>query len=481
VSGWRSKCAVATIQVAASALAFALDVGAQSPSTSEEVGKPEPAYKKSRQDEDWGFLQDPQKRSDFFDPIKYIPMRDEDGWYLSFGGDIRERYEMEDHPWWGHGPGSTDYGGYDLQRYLAHGDAHLDGHVRFFGEIESSLEYGRNGGPRPIIDEDQLNLHQAFFDLNLNPTNDSAFRLRIGRQELSFGSQRLVSIREEPNVRQSFDGARLTLFSHQWQVDGFATKWVITNPGIFDDAEAPETFWGVYAVRPWTLLPDGTVDVYYLGLDRSDAKFARGTAREIRHSIGTRLSGHGAAWDYNDEAVLQWGSFGPGDIRAWTIASDTGYTLRDLGLRPRLGLKADVTSGDRHPTDPTLGTFNPLFPKGSYFGEIALIAPANHMDLHPSIDLKLGTAWTITPECVFFWRQSLNDGIYRPPEILVEPAGASRSRFVGTQPSIQAQWHINRHYSVTANYTHFFVGPFLRDAKLAENINYVTTFINYTF
>jgi hypothetical protein len=46
---------------------------------------------------------------------------------------------------------------------------------------------------------------------------------------------------------------------------------------------------------------------------------------------------------------------------------------------------------------------------------------------------------------------------------------------------LQADWHINRHYSVTANYTHFIVGPFLRDAKLADNIDYVTTFINYTF
>src|SRR4029077_9256430 len=115
--------------------------------------------------------------------------------------------------------------------------------------------------------------------------SDSAFRLRIGRQELSFGSQRLVSIREEPNVRQSFDGARLTLSSHEWQVDGFATQWVTTNPGVFDNADSGTMFWGVYAVRPRTPLPHGTVDLYYLGLDRSAATFDRGTAREIRHSI----------------------------------------------------------------------------------------------------------------------------------------------------------------------------------------------------
>ncbi len=75
--------------------------------------------------------------------------------------------------------------------------------------------------------------------------------MRIGRQELSFGSSRFVSTREGPNVRQSFDGLRLSLRAGQWTVDGFATKPVETNRGLFDDsANYAQTFWGVYAVRP---------------------------------------------------------------------------------------------------------------------------------------------------------------------------------------------------------------------------------------
>ena len=439
-----------------------------------------PPYKTLTQDEDWSYFRDASKRAHLFDSIKYIGFGSDTGSFLSLGGEIRERYELEDYPWWGQGPGLPDHNGYSLQRYLLHADAHFGEHFRVFTQFQSSLEFGRNGGPRPVIDQDNLDLEEAFLDVNTIPSTESTLRVRIGRQELSFGSQRLVGIREEPNVRQSFDGGRVTLGLHQWQIDAFATKLVLTKPGMFDDVPDPKTtFWGVYAVRPWTLLPHGKVDLYYLGVDRKNATFARGTADELRHSLGTRVSGQSVAWDYNYEAVFQWGSFGSEDIRAWTVASDDGYTLNDVRFRPRLGLRADVTSGDS--TGRTLRTFNPLFPKGSYFGEIALIGPANHFDLHPSVAFKVTKNWTITPEGVFFWRQSLDDGIYRPPMILIRSAGTSRSRYVGAQPSVQAEWQINRHFTWAANYTHFFAGPFVQDTQPAKDVNYTTTWLTFRF
>ncbi len=465
------------------AILLAVSVGAVAQTVdanTSNVNSAPPPYKTLTQDEDWTYFRDSSRQSDWLDSIKYIRLGDTA--YLSLGGEIRERYEMEDYPWWGQGPGGPDHNGYSLQRYLLHADFHLGERVRFFVQFQSSLEFGRNGGPRPVSDRDNLDLEEAFMEVNARPTAKSTLRVRIGRQELSFGSQRLVGVREEPNVRRSFDGVRLTLGLHHWQIDSFATKLVLAKPGIFDNLPDPKTtFWGVYAVRPWRVLPHGTIDVYYLGLDRKDANFARGTGNELRHSIGTRVSGETVAWDYNYETVFQWGSFGSGHIRAWTVASDNGYTLTNVRFRPRLGVRADVTSGDGDPKAPTLRTFNPLFPKGSYFGEIALISPLNHIDLHPSVEFRVAKNWTITPACIFFWRESLDDGIYRPPTTLIRSAGTSRSRYVGTQPSIQVEWQINRHASWTANYTHFFAGQFLRDTQPAKDVNYITTWITYRF
>ena len=111
-------------------------------------------------------------------------------------------------------------------------------------------------------------------------------------QELLFGSQRLVAVREGPNVRQSFDGGRLILTSGATRVDVLLTVPVETNPGIFNDAsDHTRLFWGIYAVGPLPLLPQGHSDLYYLGLDRKQARFDQGGGHELRHSVGTRLWG----------------------------------------------------------------------------------------------------------------------------------------------------------------------------------------------
>src|SRR5262245_57334872 len=53
-----------------------------------------PAYKLLRYDEDYSYLKDPCRRTDFWDAISYIPLWDPKDWYLSVGGELRERYEF---------------------------------------------------------------------------------------------------------------------------------------------------------------------------------------------------------------------------------------------------------------------------------------------------------------------------------------------------------------------------------------------------
>jgi hypothetical protein len=55
---------------------------------------PDRTYQLLAGDEDWSFLRDPALRKDFWDPIKYIRLRDHrDDWYLSIGGETRQDFE----------------------------------------------------------------------------------------------------------------------------------------------------------------------------------------------------------------------------------------------------------------------------------------------------------------------------------------------------------------------------------------------------
>jgi hypothetical protein len=163
-----------------------------------------PSYQSLRYDEEYTLLHNPSCRTDVWDPVKYMTLNETGDWFLSLGGEARLRYEYFQNTQWGQGPQDDD--GFLLQRYMVHADLHLDRYARLFVQLQSSLENGRNGGPRPT-DEDALDLHQAFVDVGGAFGAQASLTLRAGRQELQYGSQRLVSPREGP-IRPSSPAAR---------------------------------------------------------------------------------------------------------------------------------------------------------------------------------------------------------------------------------------------------------------------------------
>ena len=285
-----------------------------------------PSYNSSRYLEDYRYLKDPIQHTDFWDRLKYIPLNDTGSVYLSFGGETRQHYESIRNENWG--ATVEDNNGWYLQRYLLHADLHVGDRFRLFSQIQSGIETGRSGGPRGV-DEDRLDLHQLFLDFSPMHFKNENLTIRVGRQEIIFGSRRFFNYRERPNLRLSHDAVKLMLKAGQTDVTAFAGRPVQIDRDYFDNNSGNEhSFWGLYSVTDL----DGTfpqkLDAYYIGLNREQARFDQGTANEIRHSVGTRLSGKHGALDYNFEFMFQFGSFGDSTISAYAVASDTGYTWK---------------------------------------------------------------------------------------------------------------------------------------------------------
>jgi hypothetical protein len=418
-----------------------------------------PSFQTLRYNEDWSFLQDSTQPADWLDPVKFVPLHGADV-YVSFGGEARLKYERYDEPVFNQQPAAND--GFLLQRYLFHADLHATPWFRVFGQLQSSLEDYRSGGPRPT-DRDDLDLHQAFFDASL-PLDSAVITVRAGRQEMAYGSQRLISVRDSPNNRLAFDAVRVLMGFGEWHADAWIAQPVEIDTGTFDDQRIGETtFWGGYITGPLPFVPGLNADFYYLGLSRENARFARGIADELRHSLGTRLFGKHRSLDWNFEFVGQLGSFGKDSIRAWTAASDTGWTFTDAPLKPRALLHADIASGDHGGSN--LGTFNPLFPRGAYFNEASLIGPQNLMDLQPGVELALTKAMKLTTSCDFVWRESLGDGVYGVALNLQVPPGSSHARFVGTFPTVSLAWQASSHLNLTLNYVAYLFGDFVKESQ----------------
>ncbi len=124
--------------------------------------------------------------------------------YLSFGFEYRIEYEYDDN--WMFGAGPQDQNGYVMNRVMPHLDFHAGSYFRLFSEFEFDFEDGGNGGPRPNIDEDRGDVHQAFLEIGSHVSSPRGISLRVGRQEVVLGSGRLLDNNEGPNVKLSFDG-----------------------------------------------------------------------------------------------------------------------------------------------------------------------------------------------------------------------------------------------------------------------------------
>lgn len=389
---------------------------------------------------------------------------------IRVGGEIRQRYERTDDPGFGAALSGADT--VWLQRYSLFADL-TAGAARGFLQVQSSFANGRAGGSSPV-DEDRLSWQNAFLELGANGR-----RVRAGRQELDLGSGRLVDVREGPNVRRTFDAVRVLLDAGDWRVDALAARPLRPRPGAFDnEPDRDQDLWGIYATGPGR---HGNLDLYYLGYRHRQAVYVQGVAEETRHSLGVRWWGRLLAWDWNWEALGQAGRFGAGDIRAWTVASETGHTWHAARWRPRLALSANIASGDRDPSSEDLQTFNPLFPRGNYFSEAAIVGPRNFFNAHVFLTVHPGERWSFTADWNLFWRLETRDGVYAPNGTVIRDGAGSSARFVGSAVSLSAETSLSPRLSLTAIYSHFEPGTFVRETGPSLDLDFVEATLQYRF
>jgi len=434
-----------------------------------------PSFKSLRYDEDYQSLRGSPLLDSAWGRMKYVEVGDPGGTYLSFGGEIREMVEGYRNEFFSTADDADSI--YLLQRFLLHMDLHVGDRFRLFTQLQSSFENGKTGDS----DVNRLDLHQFFADLAFPLNGDSSLTVRGGRQELSFGSERLIGVREGTNNRRAFDAGRIIIASDDWNLDLFAGSPVEWDQGIFDDQAIDDVWlWGLYGTLPLSFPVGAKLDAYYIGLHKPSATFSQGSAREERHTTGVRFFGEHGPWDFNHEAIYQFGRFGNGTIGAWTVATDHGYTFQSIAGKPRMGIKAAVASGDPDTDDSRLATFNPLYPRGNYFTEAALLGPQNFMDLRPGVSVQVTEDVTLDLGTDFYWRHRTEDGVYRPSGSLIYQGNESSARFVGTDLSLSAEWRATPHFTVSGAYTHFFAGKFIREAGGAD-VDYGSVWITCRF
>ncbi len=231
--------------------------------------------------------------------------------------------------------------------------------------------------------DDPFDLRQAHIELG--NANEFPLLLKVGRQELSYGDERLVGAFDWNNFSRTFDALKLRWEDrpNKFWIDAFAARVVNIhgfgprgNYGFdFNDSDGNDNFAGLYAGT--TQLPFQTTEAYLLYRDKDDNNplYTDGSGNTARaydikqevYTVGLRLKstpGQLHGFDYELEGAYQWGRAGgrltnsfPNaggvmlDHEAFAAEVRAGYTFEECAWKPRLGLEYDVASGDKSQFD----------------------------------------------------------------------------------------------------------------------------------
>jgi alginate export protein len=289
--------------------------------------------------------------------------------------------------------------------------------------------------------------------------------LRVGRQELDAGGNRLVSLREAANLRLAFDMAHLSASVAGFDAVAFYGRPVLDRPGSFDDRGNPgEKFLGGWLQHRLGKDPAAPLlNAFFFERDRARAIYEQGIASDDRRTVGMRLSGIDARWDYAVQAARQYGTFGVATIDAFGAAGDIGWRAPWPG-RPRIAASFGYASGDRRPGDRTLGTFDVLYPNLGYFTDAPVHYPGNTADAQPNLTYTVTRSLTARAGADVIFRVSKLDAVYGPPGVPVLPGRGNGPSYVTTLAYARADWSASPNAVVSLSYVHGDAGALIRSA-----------------
>ena len=391
----------------------------------------------------------------------------DDNWTMSLGGEIRYRFESETDKFLA-APGSQD--SFHLFRYLINADFKYQDSFRIYVELIGAFDEDRRLARR-ATDENHWDIEQLFIETNMD-LFDRSWNVRVGRQFLSYGSERFVSPGEWDNVRQRFDGVRMATSDDTWDFDMWWARPVVSQRKQHDRLNEDIEFWGAYAT--YKGMENRALDVYFFALldegmsVNPNGSVGSGGDRNI-YTLGTRYWGTSGAWDYEAELAGQWGHWSGDTVRAWSFSFDTGYTL-ETECETRLGFGFDVATGDRNPGDGTVERFTQLFPDTHrYFGYLDLIGRQNITSANVNV-----SAWAVkdvaraTVAFHGFWLTNEKDALSGGGVFARDTFGDS-GREIGYELDAALTWKIDDASDMLFGWSHLWDNEFLQSTTPGEN------------
>lgn len=352
--------------------------------------------------------------------------------------------------------------------------------VGFQMQVQDARVAKKTVGPTGVPFTAPLDLRMGFVDLG---ASTSHVTVRMGRQELVYGEQRLIGHVSWLNAARSFDGVKATIRTKAFQTDVFATSVVRILDDEFDKSGFGNRFAGVYGGTT-RLIPSATVEPYVLW--RRDVNLraeAGGLGTLSAFTTGMRVAGRlPGRLDYGVEMALQRGSLGADDISAWA-----GHWQMRESLPGRLGARLigeyNFASGDGSPTDGVRGTFDQLYPTPhDKYGLADQIGWKNVHHARAGLEILPFKGFPVTSNYHSWWLADRNDALYNAGSaVLARVAGGATNGHVGQEVDVQVSHALTPQLQAAAGYAHIFTGAFLKEATPGASYSHPYVMVTYVF
>ena len=367
-----------------------------------------------------------------------------------------------------------------------------------------------------------MDVHQAF--ILIGNHKEFPFSLKLGRQELNYGDQRLVGPFRWNNNARTFDAVKLRWQNALFGVDVFTGGVVYNDHNNLNRANSQDRFSGAYFNFP-TISSREIVEAYFYARNVSRGIVTdnwSGVAAPFRfpapqdlYTTGLRIKSKPSAynaWDYGLELMYQFGNrtavFPATTVsaaltaprlsqQAYALVMQGGYTWTESSVQPRLALIYSFGSGDKNSTDGRSQTFQNLFPTNHlFYGYMDLSSLQNLHDLRLAYTIKPLPTISVALEGHLHYLARTTDYWYNVAGVPRNFAGGanasgagyalnpSYSRDVGKEIDFVTGWSVTHYAQIELGLSHYFRSDYIKQSLQAvgsKDANYAYLQTTFTF
>jgi len=328
--------------------------------------------------------------------------------------------------------------------------------------------------------------------------------VKVGRQELTYGDQRLVGNAFWLNIPHTFDAVKVRYQDSFFGVDVFAANLAYVRADHWDNSNSQDTLSGAYLDFPG-LSKENVTELYLFARNVArgivtdnwslvPAPF-RLTAPQDTYTFGYHTKSKPGAfgpWDYGIEAMWQTGdrtAVFPGstvaaakaaprlDQNAWAFVLQGSYTWKDVPMKPRLALIVSCASGDSNPTDKSSKTFQNLLPSNhGVYGMMDMSSLQNIEDYRVSFTARPSAKTSVALDLHQQYLENTHDYWYNVAGVPRNTPGAAAgsgkgfginpgySPDLGQEIDAIGGWTVTRGLLLELGVGHFFRGDYVKQS-----------------